>query len=80
MTNAVRRTKPSSIVLSGKDESGKPIKTRERISWAILGAMLILIGAAQLLSYGSKEEKTRSLGRLRLSPTFDLLNSVLRLS
>jgi hypothetical protein len=53
MTNAVRGTKPSSIVLSGKDESGKPIKTRERISWAILGAMLILIGAAQLLSHGS---------------------------
>jgi hypothetical protein len=51
MTNAVRGTKPSSIVLSGNNESGKPIKVRERVSWAILGAILILIGAIQLLSH-----------------------------
>jgi hypothetical protein len=53
VTNAVRGTKPASIVLSGKNESGKPITARERISWAILGAILILLGTARLMSRGS---------------------------
>jgi hypothetical protein len=53
VTNAIRGTKPSSIVLSGKNESGKPISARERTSWAILGAMLILLGVAQLMSHRS---------------------------
>jgi hypothetical protein len=49
--NALHGTKPSSTVLWGKDQSGKPINTRERISWAILGAGLILLGAFQILNH-----------------------------
>jgi hypothetical protein len=53
VTNAIRGTKPASIVLSGKNESGKPITARERVSWGILGAILILLGAAQLMNLHS---------------------------
>ena len=53
VANAVRGIKPSSPVLWGKDASGKPIKARERISWAILGAGLILLGAFQILNHRS---------------------------
>lgn len=54
VTQAIRGTKPGSTVLWGKDESGKPTKARERISWAILGAGLILLGAFQIISHISK--------------------------
>lgn len=50
VTKAIRGTKPASTVLWGNDESGKPIKTRERISWAILGSGLILLGVLQIMS------------------------------
>jgi hypothetical protein len=53
LTNAIRGTKPASTALWGKDASGKPIKARERISWAILGAGLILLGALQIISHRS---------------------------
>jgi hypothetical protein len=51
--SAFRGTKPASIVLSGKDDSGKPIKARDRIAWAILGTMLIVLGAVQLMIHRS---------------------------
>jgi hypothetical protein len=53
VANAIRGTKPSSTALWGKDESGKPIKAGERISWAILGAGLILLGAFQIMNHRS---------------------------
>ena len=54
VTRAIRGTKPVSTVLWGKDESGKPIKARERISWAILGSGLILLGVLQIMSHRSR--------------------------
>ncbi len=48
--SAVRGTKPSSTVLWGKDSAGKPMKTAERISWALLGAGVVILGVFQLFS------------------------------
>jgi len=55
-TNAIRGTGPSSTALWGKDESGKTIKTRERVSWVFLGALLVLLGAFQIMSHYSRLE------------------------
>jgi hypothetical protein len=49
--NAIRGTKPASTVIWGKDESGKTIKARERISWAIMGAGFIFLGIARLIRH-----------------------------
>jgi len=45
--NAVRGTKPASAVLWGKDQSGAPINVRDRVSWAIVGIGLALLGIFQ---------------------------------
>ena len=46
----IRGTKPASATLWGKNESGKPIKLTERVSWGICGAGMIFLGAFQLLN------------------------------
>jgi len=51
VTNAIRGTKPSSSALWGRDESGKPISARERVSWAVLGTGLIVLGALQIMNH-----------------------------
>jgi len=53
LINAMRGTKPASMVLWGRDESSKPMKARERISWAIMGAGLVFLGILQLMRHRS---------------------------
>jgi hypothetical protein len=53
--NAIRGVKPTSLALWGKNESGNPINNRERISWAILGMLMLLVGAWQLWRHYSSQ-------------------------